>query len=57
MNRIWLGLAAGAANGQVGQPVVIGTGTYDINPLVGGKRTPRRIEVKPGRTTTLEIVK
>lgn len=44
-------------HGLVGQPVMIGPGAYDIDPLAGGKRTPRRIEVKPGQTTTLELVK
>ena len=50
------GKTSSIAGGQVGQPVTIGPGTYDIDPKAGGKRTPRRIEVKPGQTTTLEIV-
>lgn len=50
------GKTSSIANGQVGQPVIIGPGAYDINPLAGGKRTVRRIEVRPGRTTMLEIV-
>ena len=43
--------------GRSGQPVVIGPGAYDVETRMAGKDVRRRIEVKPGQTTTLEIVK